>query len=142
MKMIEERIHSKELKLDEMNQTRVMLEGKIEKEKEKLERKKQAEEVKKAKEEIKEKIQAKIKANEKGIEEKIIESKHARICDKGSNKEEIAKEDTKTSNIKQDISEVTGLIGDQVEDVVDTVKAAGKVLGDKIIGASKRTEEE
>ncbi|TVR84136.1 MAG: hypothetical protein EA409_01560 [Saprospirales bacterium] len=77
IKMIEERMKSKQLKLDEMLGIKTQLESRLELEKEKEEKKKQQEEIERKKQEAKKKIEEEMKAAEeqrKGDEEKIIKA--------------------------------------------------------------------
>ena len=152
IKMIEERIQSKEAKLAEMNETRVMLEEKIQKEKEKLERMKEQEKVRKAEEEIKAKIRADIEQKSKEFESKIgeepakeseNEKSETKAEEPGSNSEEPVEEAKKEEKgIKDDLEAITDVLGEKMEDMVDTVKAVGKVIKDRIKEKIKSDSEE
>lgn len=77
IKMIEERMKSKQLKLDEMLGIKTQLESRLEAEKEKEEKKRQQEEIERKKQEAKKKIEEEMKAAEeqrKADEEKIIKA--------------------------------------------------------------------
>lgn len=107
IKMIEERIRSKEEKLGEMMLTKTELEKRIESQKEKDRKKAERDKLEEAKKAAKQKIAEEIRKRDEGI------------------KEEPKSTETLSSAIGTTMSEA-------LEDVVDTVKAVAEVVGGKI----------
>ena len=134
LKMIEERVNSKEEKLNEMNTTKVDLEKRLVTLKEKEARRA-------AQEAVKEKIVVEMKAAAEAREDV------AEKLDKAG--EEIsaakAKEAPKAKAPKKEES-VLGVVGvmmgESFEDVIDTVKAVASVIGDKIGDAIEELKED
>jgi len=111
MKMIEERVKSKELKLSEMVKTKVMLEGKMEKEKAKLQKIEENKKVKAKEEELKAQVKEEIKEKNKILDEKmgvvaesVIEKKQAAEVPKTDAKveKEKASEGAKTTDAEEE----------------------------------------
>ena len=131
IKMIEERIRSKEEKLGEMLETKTELEQRIEGQQGKDAKRKEMEDAKAA---AKDKIAAKMEA-----------AKEALDVDK--EKLEKAAESIKKKS-KAAISAASTTIGEALEDVVDTVKAVAEVVSEKVsevveeIIEDKKEEEE
>lgn len=126
LKMIEERVSSKEEKLADMNKTKVELEGRIEKLKAQ-EARRQAEE------EAKAKIAAEAKANaDQGDSEKLAAAAE-KIAE--SKKEEEKKDDSV-------LEAVSATLGESLTDVVDTVKAVASVVADKVEDVIDEVKEE
>lgn len=167
MKMIEERVHSKENKLAEMNKTKVMLEGKLAKEKEKQAKVEEAKKIKAKEEELKAKVKEEIKEKNRildakmGHAEKVDPVKEAPVeakKDETGEGEGVAKaadavlsdsaEDKAAGETKNETStteeerSLSDRIQDLAEDVVDSVKAAGLVIGDHISKAIDNISEE
>ncbi len=148
VKMIEERINSKQEKLDEMLATQVDLEKKIEKEKERAVKREEKKEIEKKKAEVKQKIEAEIKENQPEVSDEEAEKLKAAAADINAPKKKKKKAPAKakeatadnalaaTEEVKAEpesiFSAAAAVIGDAVEDVVDSVKAVGAVIADKV----------
>lgn len=144
IKMIEERVHSKEEKLADMYKTKEVLEQRMATEKVKEEKRKQAEEAKKA---AKAKIadQIKEKAEEMASDADKLQ-KAADAIQKGKAKKiKTQKEEPKVekSDEKESLLDAVGAtLGEAFEDVVDTIKAVAEVVGGKIEEAVEDLKEE
>ena len=128
LKMIEERINSKEEKLADMVKTRGELDVRIEKEK-KLEAKKaEKNEIEKQKEIVKDKIATEIKEKAEDLEADAgkLEKAAAEIKESKSKK---APKDEKSDSL---LTAIGATMGETIEDVVDTVKAVAEVLSEKV----------
>ena len=123
VQMIQGRIASKQEKLNEMLATKVDLEKRAEKEKQRAIKNKEKEEIKKKKEEVKEKIAAEMEQKSQNIDAQKLEAAASAI--KESKKPKTAKKESMLGTIATMASEA-------IEDVVDTAKAVGEVVSDKI----------
>jgi hypothetical protein len=127
IKMINERIHSKEEKLNDMLKTKADLEAKIASIKSKAAKQEEIEAAKKA---AKERIANEIKEEENSRSdedtEKLEKAAEA-IKDKKEKVEEKVKE-------KKDslLGAISATVSESLEDVADTIKAVTEVVGDKI----------
>ncbi len=162
LKMIEERVGSKEEKLNEMNATKADLERKIASLKEK-EARRAAQEA--AKEKIVGEIKAAAEARE-DVSEKLDKAAEEISTAKGKKGEKAAKteapaaeelpaeetpvaeaaaeeapkaEEPKTESI---LGAVSTIMGESFDDIVDTVKAVASVIGDKIEVAMEDLKED
>jgi hypothetical protein len=145
MKMIEERVLSKEAKLSEMFKTKEMLEGKIEKEKEKQKKIEEAQKIKEKEEELKAKVKEEIKEKNKILEEKmgIPLAETQDNSEAAQEDSEIAEEEASVQVDEEDERSIGEKIQDVAEDVVISVRAAGQVIGDRVSKAvDSITEEE
>jgi len=130
IRMIDERVKSKEEKLEDMYKTKQMLEQRMAGEKAKEEKREQVDAAKKAAEEkiaqgIKEKAE-KMEGNAEQLEkaaEAIAETKKKKKKEKSTKNE--SKEDTVLESVSAKVEDV-------ITDTVDTVKAVAEVVGDKI----------
>jgi hypothetical protein len=132
IKMIEERISSKNDKHEDMLKTKAELERKIESLKAKEAKQKEIEAAKAA---AKEKIAADIeaqKANLSDDEAEKLEKAAEALKDEGSPKD--TKSTESTSDEKEDslFGAIGTTMGEALTDVVDTIKAVAEVIGDRI----------
>ncbi|NRB61557.1 MAG: hypothetical protein HRU40_00740 [Saprospiraceae bacterium] len=138
IKMIQDRIDSKKEKFADMVKTRQELEKRLEKEKAKEEKRK-AEAL--AKEKAKEEIAKKIQEQNEALEDKADElEKAARQLKEG--KKDVGPSTKKSTNDDDQASSgdsgesivkaVGSMLGEALEDVVDTVKAVAVVIGDQV----------
>ena len=140
-KMVEERIKSKELKLQDMIKTRSELEARMAseeaKEKSRQEQAAKKAEVDKAKEDIKEKIADDIRDAAKAREDMGEDLKKAAeaIEESKTGKKDKAADEGLSAAIKS-------TLGESLVDIKDTVKAVAEVVGEKIEEAIKADEEE
>lgn len=160
IKMIKERISSKEEKLGEMMQTKTELEDRMNKQKEKDAQQAEQNRIEQAKAAAKEKIAAKIehdKEARKDDDEKL-ETAASSIKGEGENKAEenkteespseaAPKAEPKESSDETLLSAISTTLGESLEDAIDTVKAVVGVVGEKIGDAideytEKKEEEE
>lgn len=142
IKMIEERINSKEEKLGEMNETRSELENRLKSLKDKEAHKVEQEKVEAAREAAKEKIAEQIKQQNEALKdmsddiEKAAESiKPEEKEEKGEKgeKEEKGEKGKKGGKGKDSMLQAIGAtLSESLEDVVDTIKAVAEVVGDRI----------
>lgn len=141
LKMIEERINSKEEKLNEMNITKADLEKRLVSLKEKEARRA-------AQEAVKEKIVVEMKAAAEAREdvaEKLDKAAEeistAKAKPKEAPKAKAKKEETPEK--EESVLEAVGvMVNESFEDVVDTVKAVAAVIGDKIEDAIEELKED
>lgn len=124
IKMVDERVKSKQEKLNDMLKTKEELEAKITSLKAKAAKQEEMEAAKKA---AKEKIASKMKEAESSISEEDSEKikKAAEALKDKKEKEEKTTDESLLGAIGATISE-------SLEDVVDTIKAVAEVVGDKI----------
>ena len=140
IKMIEERIRSKEEKLGEMHQTREDLERRIAVQAERDAKRAEREKIEEAKLAAKAKIEAEIKAAEvarEGSSDKLEKAAES-IQSKGT---ETAKDDAATKSEDTVMEAVAATVGESLEDVVDTVKAVAEVVSGRIGEAVKEFTE-
>jgi hypothetical protein len=121
IRMIEERLHSKQEKLDDMHKTRQELEAKLEKEKKRTVKAQKQEKLEEAKEVVKQKIASEI-------------SENAKEMDKISDKLEKAAEEiaVRASKAKKAVEDIKDKAVHMAEDAVDTAKAVAEVAEDNI----------
>lgn len=131
--MINERINSKELKLQDMLQVQKELEEKIEKEKQRAAEKELKRKKEEIKEEILEKIHEDIKEKEKSLKE---------ISDKLVSAAEEIKSSIKKPKKDKLMDALGATIGDAITNLTDTVVAAAEVIGDEIKQAVDSLSEE
>ncbi|MEL6924348.1 MAG: hypothetical protein AAFO94_09900 [Bacteroidota bacterium] len=136
VKMIEERISSKEEKLGEMNKTRTDLEKRLEVEKVREAKRAEQAKIKEAEQEAKAKIAARIKEQEAAREEKSDDLEKAAAAMQEKKQEKAAAE------VDQVINTVTETVEHTVEDVVDTIKAVAEVVENKIGKVVKALKED
>lgn len=135
--MIEERIRSKEEKLNEMNATKTELETKLESLKGKEAQRAEREKFEAAKEAAKHKIAENIKhaAEERtDLGDKLEKAAEELTAQKGKKKKPEAKPETNGAGEKEEsILEAIGTtVSESLEDFMDTAKAVATVVGEKI----------
>ncbi len=139
IKMIEERIRSKEEKLADMHRTRQELEKKKEAQVEKDKRRAEQQKIQEAKEAAKAKIKEEMKAAESAREAQGEKLEKAADAIKGKPQE------TKVEEVLEAVTETASEVGEQIrdtiEDAVDTVKAIAEVVGGKIQEKVQETKE-
>ena len=139
IKMIEERIRSKEEKLADMHRTRLELEKKKEAQVEKDKRRAEQQKIQAAKEAAKAKIKEEMKAAETAREAQGEKLEKAADAIKGKPQE------TKVEEVLEAVTETAAEVGEQIrdtiEDAVDTVKAIAEVVGGKIQEKVQETKE-
>ncbi|MCB0551944.1 MAG: hypothetical protein KDD02_00220 [Phaeodactylibacter sp.] len=141
IKMIEERIRSKEEKLAEMLATKTDLERRKEKQDEKEAKRREQERLEQAKKEAEAKIHEQIKAESAAREDHSVELEKAAEAIVGE-KEKDEPEAKATSQREDSVAEaLSSTIGDALEDVVDTIRAVAEVVGDKIEEALEELQE-
>lgn len=116
IKLVEERLASKHVKLEDMNKTRESVERQIAQAQEKEDHRKKMEEAKK---QAKEEIAAEVKTSTK-TEEKVDEAE--------------APKEEKTETPKEEesiLGALSNVVGESLEDITDTVKAVASVMGEK-----------
>ncbi len=130
IKMIEERIRSKEEKLGDMMKTKTELERRMEVQKEKDAKQAERDKLKEAREAAKAKIAENIKNQEEartGNEEDLKKAASAIVDDK---KKKAAPEEKST--LAGAVDAISSTMGEALEDVVDTAKAVASVLSDNV----------
>ncbi len=148
IKMIEERIRSKEEKLGEMMQTKIDLESRIEKLEEKEAKRKEKERIEQAKKEAEAKIQEKIKTEAAAREEQSEELEKAAdaIGETKKKKKTAAEKKEKpapAASREDSVAEaLSNTLGESLEDVIDTIRAVAEVVGDKIEEAVEEWKEQ
>lgn len=131
--MINERINSKELKLQDMLRLQKQLEQKIEKEKQRAAEKELKRKKEEIKEEIIEKIHEEIKEKERSLEE---------ISDKLVSAAEEIKSSIKKPEKEKLMDALGATVGDAITNLADTVVAAAEVIGNEIKHAVESITEE
>lgn len=140
LKMIEERIKSKENKLQEMTNTRTELEKRLAREEQKAEERKKQEEIDKAREEAKEQIKGKIAEEIKHAAEerepeadKLVKAaealKETKSKDKASKKEPL-------------LAAIGTTLGESLKDVADTIRAVAEVVDQRLEEEFMREEDD
>lgn len=127
--MIEQRIQSKREKLNEMLQTRVQLEDRLQKIEERELKRKEKERLEEAKEAVKEKIAGEIKAQHDALadDQEKLEKAAASLTAKPE-----AKAKPAAQPLGAIVDAVSTTLSESVEDLVDTVKAISSVIADQV----------
>ncbi|MEM9918505.1 MAG: hypothetical protein AAF990_10440 [Bacteroidota bacterium] len=141
IKMIEERIRSKEEKLSEMMITKSDLEKRMETQTEKDKKREEKEKMEAARKAAKEKIKEEIKAKEEARKPDSDKLEKAADAISGNEEADKTEPDTDGADPKEEpkakeeesMLEAVGVtVGESLEDVIDTVKAVAEVVGGKI----------
>lgn len=121
IKMIEERIRSKEEKLKDMNSTKADLEKRSEAEKQKDIRRQEKEKLEQAKHAVEDRIKDEMRkaAEARKDDSRIEKAAEAIAGGKGAHHDNI-------------IDAIGTTLGETIEDVVDTVRAVSEVVGEKL----------
>ncbi len=127
LKMIEERLKSKQSKHKDMLKTKAELEAALEKEQKRKEQKALDAEKEVVKDSIKQKIAAEIVAQKEELKEKELELKKAAGMIQDSKKPKAS-----ANKVGEDEMSLMEKIEQKVEDVVDTVAAIADVVEDKV----------
>ena len=130
IKMIEERVRSKEEKLNEMVGTRTELEQRMEQQRRKQNERDRVEEAKKA-------AQEKIAQEMKNREESVDTEKVAKAVEAIQGEHSEPKPEKEQSLIEK----ITEKLEDIVEDSVDTVRAVAEVVGEKLEDVMDQVQE-
>lgn len=131
-KMVQERIDSKKLKLEDMLATRTELEKKLQAEQQRMAAEQQKLKVKKKAEELKEKVAEEINQKAENMKEEADKLKEAAkaINDEPEKAQKNQKENAEEKgNVLEDMKTE---IGEVIEDVVDTVKAVSEVVEENL----------
>jgi DNA repair exonuclease SbcCD ATPase subunit len=128
IRMIEERLKSKQEKLDDMNLTKAEIESKMEKEKKRAFKVEKQEKLDEAKEVVKQKIADNIAEQNKEL-------------DKISDKLEKAASELVKPKKESFMDKLSSSVEQLVEDVVDTAKAVAEVAGEKLDDIMDQVEE-
>ncbi len=129
IRMIEERLRSKEEKLADMNLTKNELESRMEKEKKRATKMEKMEKLEEAKEVVKQKIATDI-------------AEQSKEMDKIAGKlEKAASEIVKPKKESTFFDKLSESVEQLVEDVVDTAKAVAEVVGEKLEDAMEKAED-
>lgn len=134
IKMIEERIRSKEEKLGEMQSTKSELEKRMESQAQKDAKREERQRLEDAKKAAQEKIKAEIsrKAEERVGDEKIEKAADALSATGEETEPEAPAAEAEPKKEESILAAVTTTIGESLEDMADTVKAVAEVVSDKI----------
>ncbi len=136
IKMVEERINSKAVKLDDMLKTKSDLERRMKVLEEKEAKRREQQQVKKAQKEVEAKIKQQMEEEAKARKAEADKLKDAAKAIQGKAEAgKAAAENSEKSGGKHEDTlpeAVSATLGESLEDVVDTVKAVAMVVSDKI----------
>ena len=148
MSMVEERVQSKEEKLQDMLKTKSMLENRMQAESSREEKRKQFEEAKKeAEEKIAQEIQERSEELEKNQDEllkaaeKISEAAQEEKTEAKQKAEPKQKKKSLIDKISDKLEDMVEEAKDLAEDAIDTIKATAEVLEDKAEDQMEKLED-
>ncbi len=140
IKMIDERVKSKNEKLEEMLKTKADLESRLEREKkfqqEQLKEKQRKEEIKEAKESVKQKIADTINEQAEQVDAESLEKAAKEIADQKS------KSSTKKKPKESMFDAIRETVGESLTDLSDSIGAVASVVGDHLEESFKEGKEE
>ncbi|MCO6476226.1 MAG: hypothetical protein J5I94_06380 [Phaeodactylibacter sp.] len=142
IKMIEERIRSKEEKLGEMMKTKSDLERRIDSLKAKEAKRQERERIEQAKKEAEAKIQEQIKAEAAAREESSEGLEKAAEAIAGKDSKPAGKPQPPAKPEESITDALANTLGESLEDVVDTVRAIAEVAGDMLEDALESLQRE
>lgn len=128
IRMIEERINSKQEKLDDMHKTQKEIENKIEREKKRLTKIDKLEKLEEAKEVVKQKIAGEIKEQSEELAKLSDKLEKAAEDIKKPKKDKKAKDESKSDMVEK-IKDSASIL---IEDIVDGAKAVSEAVEDVI----------
>ena len=144
IKMIEERVNSKNEKLEEMLKTKADLEVRMEREKkfqeEQQKEKQRKEEIKEAKETVKQKIAEAISEQADQVDAESLEKAAQAIADQKSGTVQKKKKDSKKEDSM--LGAIGETVGESLIDLGDSLEAVASVVGDHIEDSLKEAKED
>ena len=146
IKMVQERVNSKNAKLEDMEKTKADLERRMKVLEQKEAKRKEQQQVKEAQKEVEAKIKQKIEDEAKAraeSDEKLKDAAEAIQDAKTAKSEAKAEPESEPEKPQETIAEaLSATVGESLEDVVDTIKAVAMVVSDKISEAVEELQQD